>query len=238
MSRRATKTRTTIPRQRELQFPRQHGGRRDRAGRPPNGEKAGVPHGVRAAHAARFPVHVTVKLKAGLPRLRRRAEHAALRGVFAAASSRGARSASFRLCHYAVLNDHLHLIVEADDRSSLSRGMQGLLVRVARALNRLWQRKGTVFADRYHDEVLKSPAQVRNAVRYVLANGMRHGCVAAGQVIDVFSSAAWFDGFLESVTVRGIEGMPRPVGHARTWLLRMGWRVHGLISVHERPRAG
>ena len=210
------------------------GGRRDRAGRPPNGEKAGVPHGPRAPLAARHPVHVTVKLKAGLPRLRRRAEYSALRAAFLA--THAARSAAtFRLCHYTVLNDHLHLIVEAQDRTALARGLQGLLVRIARALNKLWRRRGTVFADRYHDHVLRTPREVRNALHYVMHNARHHA--AAGRMvlsphpIDLYCSAAWFTGFVEQITVRGLEHVPCPIRPARTWLLGSGWRQHGLIPL-------
>jgi hypothetical protein len=46
--------------------------------------------------------------------------------------------------------DHaLELVVEADDRVALARGMQGFQVAAARALNALSARRGTVFADRY-----------------------------------------------------------------------------------------
>ena len=46
--------------------------------------------------------------------------------------------------------DHgLELVVEADDRLALARGMQGFQVAAARALNALASRRGTVFADRY-----------------------------------------------------------------------------------------
>ena len=119
---------------------RQNGGRRAGAGRKPagwkNGEKAGVSHGPRALLAARFPAHVTLKLQRGLPRLRSRREYGVLRAAFAAGNDRF----GFRLTHYAVLNDHLHLLVEARDRRALSRGLQGLLIRIAKALNKLWQR--------------------------------------------------------------------------------------------------
>jgi hypothetical protein len=94
----------------------------------------------------------------------------ALRAAFAAGCARNL-SGAFRLCHYAVLNDHLHLICEAEGRTALSRGLQGLLIRIARALNKLWSRRGSVFADRYHDHILKSPREVRNALRYVFGNG-------------------------------------------------------------------
>ena len=232
------------PQQGVLPF-RQNGGRRKGAGRKPKGERAGVSHAPRAPLAARFPAHVTMKLLRGLPRLRSKSEYAALRAAFAAGCTGCARATSggtFRLCHYAVLNDHLHLLVEATDRRALSRGLQGLLIRVAKALNRLWQRKGTVFADRYHDRILKTPREVRNALIYVLANGKKHAAegreVAVPQAIDTFTSAPWFDGFRESVTVRGIEAMPRPVTDSRTWMLTIGWRRHGLLSVHELPATG
>ncbi|HEX5051422.1 MAG TPA: transposase [Planctomycetota bacterium] len=225
------------PQQRALPF-RQNGGRRAGAGRKPNGDVAGVGHGPRAARAARFPAHVTLKLRRGLPRLRSRREYAALRAAFAAGCDRH----GFRLTHYAVLNDHLHLLVEARHRDALSRGMQGLAIRVAKALNKLWARRGTVFADRYHDRILKTPREVRNALRYVLANGKKHAAqgreVAVPQAIDTFTSAPWFDGFRETVSVRGIEAMPRPVADARTWMLTIGWRRHGLLSVRDLPATG
>ena len=194
-----------------------------------------MPHDTRAPLAARFPVHVTVKLREHLPPLRRRDAYAALRTAFAAGCNRH----GFRLIHYAVLNDHLHFVVEAAGRTALSRGVQGLLVRIARTLNRLWQRHGRVFADRYHDHILRSPREVRNALRYVLGNGRKHAAagraVAVPQAIDTFTSAPWFDGFRETIVVRGLEAVVRPVTSAHTWLLTTGWRRHGLLSVVERP---
>ena len=227
-------TRTRKPEQHRLPF-RQHGGSRAGAGRKPKHGKAGVSHDARAPLASRFPAHVTAKLARGLPRLRNRREHAALRAAFRAGCDRN----GFRLTQYAVLNDHLHFLVEAPERRALSRGVQGLLIRIARILNKVWGRRGKVFADRYHDRILKTPREVRNALRYVLGNARKHAAkgreVAVPQAIDVFSSAPWFQGFRETVTVRGIEAMPRPVTEARTWLLAIGWRRLGKLSVHDVP---
>jgi hypothetical protein len=232
------------PQQGLLPF-RQNGGQRPGAGRKPKGEKAGVSHSSRALLAARFPAHVTLKVMRGLPRLRSKNEYAALRAAFAAGCTGTARATSggsFRLCHYAVLNDHLHLLVEARDRRALSRGLQGLAIRIAKALNRLWRRRGTVFADRYHDRILKTPREVRNALCYVLANGRKHAAegreVHVHAVIDTFTSAPWFDGFRERITVRGLDKIERPTTDARSWMLTIGWRRHGLLSVHDLPATG
>jgi hypothetical protein len=198
-----------------------------------------VPHRQRAAFASRFPVHVTVKLVRGLPPLRRQAAYEVLRTAFHAGCAGPERRGTFRLCHYAILNDHLHFIAEAGDRDALARGLQGLLVRIAKALNKLWNRRGKVFADRYHDRILKTPRDTRNAIRYVLANGKKHAAegreVSVPQAIDTYTSAPWFDGFRETITVRGLEAVIRPVTDARTWMLTIGWRRHGLLSVHEMP---
>jgi len=128
--------------------------------------------------------------------------------------------------------------VESRNRSALSRGLQGLFIRVAKALNRLWGRKGRVFADRYHDRILRTPREVRRALAYVLNNGLRHRhrTLCGGQPApDLYGSGWWFDGWKESFRVKGVEAQQRPVAASRTWLLRTGWRRHGLVRLAEVP---
>jgi REP element-mobilizing transposase RayT len=176
-----------------------------------------------------------MKLRQGLPALRRRDAYTVLRAAYAAGCDRF----GFLLVHYAILNDHMHFLAEAKDRAALRRGLQGLLVRIARGLNKLWRRSGKVFADRYHDRALATPREVRNALVYVLGNGRKHAAegrmVSVPQAVDTYSSAPWFDGFRERIVVRGLQAIVRPVATARTWLLTVGWRRRGLLSVHDRP---
>jgi len=80
----------------------------------------------------------------------------------------------FRVVHYSFQRDHIHLIVEATDRAALSKGMQGLGVRVAYAINALMNRRGKVMSDRYHASILRNPTMVRNARRYLLTNAFKH----------------------------------------------------------------
>jgi putative transposase len=130
---------------------------------------------------------------------------------------RGRDRFGFRLVHFSVQGNHIHLVVEAQDEGALARGMQGLGVRIAKALNRLMQRKGTVFADHYHARQLRSPTQVANALAYVLLNFLHHfpgEAVRYGDDLrDPFSSA-WRE-----------RGRDPPVVPARTWLLAIGWRI-------------
>lgn len=234
-------------RQAALPFGNGWGGARRGAGRRPRGARAGVPHRVRAHRTGREPVHITLKLRPGLPRLRTRTALAVLWRCF----ERGRDRFGFRLVQFSVQRDHLHLIAEAPDCRCLARGMQGLAVRVARNLNRSWGRRGTVFADRYHDQVLRTPRQVRAALCYVLNNALHHGLrfrwrdatvgaaampttPAGGGIVDPCSSARWFDGWRPPGAGPPPAAPPPTVG-PRTWLLRHGWRRHGLIGTAEVP---
>src|SRR6185436_14700651 len=113
--------------------------------------------------------------------------------VLRAAFRRGKDRFGFRLVQFSVQTNHLHLICEAEDKRALSRGMQGLAIRIARRMNRLAERKGKLFADRYHASILKSPTQVRRALVYVLHNVAHHNPELTGG-IDVYSSAPYFAG--------------------------------------------
>src|SRR5262249_34432922 len=127
--------------------------------------------------------------------------------------------------------DHLHLIVEGDDATAFRRGIQGLAIRAAKAVNRVLRRRGRVWADRHHTRDLTTPREVRHALAYVLQNWRKHGWRREG--VDSRSSAPWFTGW--RVHVAPAVGRA-PVVAPVTWLARIGWRRHGLVGIDEAPR--
>ncbi len=201
------------------------GGARAGAGRKPKGEKSLVTHGTRSTVTRRDPVLITTRLVEGLPNLRRERTLVLLRDKLAA----GADRFGFRLVEYSIQTNHLHFVAEGEDARSIARGMQGLLVRIAKALNRHWDRRGKVLVDRYHARILSTPREVRNALVYVLQNARKHGAQLKG--IDAFSSGHWFAGWRDRVA-----RAPSPIAAARSWLLAKGWMRWGLLSTEERPR--
>ncbi|MCY2960754.1 MAG: hypothetical protein NTY35_11360 [Planctomycetota bacterium] len=203
------------------------GGRRDGAGRKPAGKRALVAHSRRARVTRHTPVFVTTKLVEGLPNLRRERTLALLRDSLAA----GADRFGFRLVEYSVQSNHLHFVVEAQDERALGRGMKGLLVRLAKALNQAWDRNGRVIRDRYHARVLTTPREVRQVLVYALQNARKHGARILG--IDAYSSGPWFEGWADR-SPRADRVLPRPT----SWLLSFGWTKGGLISTREMPRGG
>ena len=187
---------------------------------------SGASHQKKAEHDARHPIHATLKLAQGVPGLRNKRTL----GVIERAFDQGKERFGFRLVHYSVQGNHMHLIVEAQDRLSLTRGMKGLAVRLARALNAAWRRKGRVFRERFHEHALKTPREVRNALAYVLKNWQRHA-KAFTKTLDPFASGRGFDGWSEPFASSTASRRALPVAAAATWLLKVGWRRHGLVPV-------
>jgi hypothetical protein len=155
----------------------------------------------------------------------------ALESALAAASS-----AAFRLVHYSVQHDHLHLILEATDRAAFLSGLRGLAIRTARAINSAARRRGRVWGDRYHARALRTPREVRTALVYVLNSWKK--TVRGAQNLDPCATGYWFDGWRGPRPAWSLPPLdePVPVRAARTWLLASGWRRHGLIVFDERPR--
>ena len=201
------RTRQATSRQQEMVF-RTWGGRREGAGRKPTGGRAGVPHLRREGLSPSHPVHVTLRVRKEVWSLRSRRCFRQIERAFIQSRERF----GMRLTHYSVQGNHLHLIVEAAGERALSRGMQGLCIRIAKGLNRTMQRKGKVFADRYHAHILRKRAEVRNAVRYVLQNVHVHARRAGREDTtgpDRYSS---------------LSADPAAIVSPRTWLLRVGWK--------------
>jgi REP element-mobilizing transposase RayT len=162
-----------------------------------------------------------------------------------------ARRENFRIIHLSVQRTHVHLLVEAHDKTALASGMQGFQISAARHLNAAIskgkpgaRRRGAVFPDRYHAEIITSPRQARHALSYVMNNWRRHQedlrAPMSSWTIDWFSSAAMFPGWVEygeeSFLRRGPATYdPLVVYQPRTWLLREGWKKAGSISYHEVP---
>jgi REP element-mobilizing transposase RayT len=78
-----------------------------------------------------------------------------------------------RVVHFSIQGNHVHAIFEAAGTRALANAVRALSIRIARGLNRMMGRSGPVLADRYHAHVLRTPAEVRNALRYVVGNFAR-----------------------------------------------------------------
>jgi REP element-mobilizing transposase RayT len=221
------------------------GGRRAGAGRPSR-KGTSVPHARRPFHEQDHPVHVTMSASKKVGRLRRLKVAGAIGQAIRKASTHEGTAAqrrrrTFRVIHFSIQHDHLHLVVEASSARALSRGMQGLAARIARRVNEALGRRGQVFRERYHARALATPLEVRRAITYVLTNAAKHErprdvfpdrdtMVVDG--IDPCSSARWFAGWKRPPPP---DPSPSPTVAPRTWLLTKGWRRHGLLGRHEQP---
>lgn len=228
----------TSSRQLRLSLPQGHGGRRRGAGRK---NRSGLQaHVARARFKPNEPVHVTLRLKEGLPSLRRKEIFQCLR-----ASVRTARRKGFYVVHFSILSNHVHLILEPESNLMLAQMIQSLAIAFSKRLNSVLKRSGSVFRERYHLHVLRTPSEARHALAYVLANLSRHQWrrkfgnarqrhfVIAG---DPFTSAYSFNRWRELLGKARVDHTlsnwsetyielwySEFVKPAQTWLLREGW---------------
>ena len=223
-----------------------HGGKRRGAGRKPNGKRARECHAARPEFKASQPLHIVMRVVREVGSLRRREMYKALREATITAAMRE----RLRIVHVSLQRDHVHMIVEAEHKAALARGMQGFMISAAKHINRALgigerRRTGRVFNDRYHVEIITSPTQARHTIGYVLGNWRKHKedqqGLASKWLVDPFSSGVLFADWKE---LDGRPWMwpiragydPMIVFRPRTWLLAGGWRRGGgPISARDVP---
>ena len=83
-------------------------------------------------------------------------------------------------CHAAVfLSTHFHLLLSVDDAKQMSDFMQFLDTNLATEINRLRNREGTVWGDRYRSiPVSEEEAAQVERLRYLLSQSVKEGLVA------------------------------------------------------------
>jgi putative transposase len=222
------------------------GGKRRGAGRKPKSARAGAAHDARPEIKPYHALHVVMRVVPEVGNMRRRSMYKALRDASVIAALRE----RFRIVHISIQRTHIHMLVEAGDKNALARGMQGFQISVARNINTLLgeeryrRRRGKVFADRYHLEVITSPTQARHSLSYILNNWRKHredrGQIASSWLVDPFSSGISFPDWVE------LEGQavmwpiratydPLIVRRPQSWILREGWKLAGVVSARDVP---
>jgi putative transposase len=253
--------------QQEIRFPDKNGQNRGRRkgetyrgktpGRKPKGKRAGSPHKKRPLLKPSWPAHIVQRVHADLGSMRKRHMYKALHEATMTVARRELNfdeDGFFRIVHMSIQGTHLHLIVEAAHKQALARGMQSFLISAAKHINRAYsqhaglaeRRRGPVFPDRYHEEIITSPRQARHALAYVLNNWRKHRVdrtqLSRTWRVDPYSTGVQFWGWKER---EGAEKLwrwrdtydPLVVYLPKTWLLTKGWMKHGRIDFHEVPSA-
>src|ERR1043165_5174101 len=220
------------------------GGKRRGAGRKPRGPRAGERHCPRPTFKARHPLHVVLRVVPAVGSLRRRRMYKAIREATITVAMRE----RIRIVHISLQRDHIQLLIEANGKAALARGMQGFVISAARHINTalgdgVRRRRGKVFADRYHVKGIKTPTQARHTIRYTLSNWRHHSedqeGLARTWLVDPFSSGILFPDWAELQDKPCMWPIretydPLIVRRPATWILAEGWKLAGgPISARE-----
>lgn len=210
------------------------GGRRNGAGRPNRSQT--VNHMKRPKVNIQKPLHITMRLKEGLPTIRsKNLVKEFKRGL------KKAREQGLYVIHYSIQGNHIHLIAETKSNEALALGMRSLVGRFAKILrsrayeNFNGRRRGSVFKGRYHLHVLKTPTEMKNALEYVLLNYSKH--LESIEYLDPFSSAKYFSKWktllgkrftsvirfeVEAIDQEEIQNFDL-LSPPKSWLCKTGW---------------
>ena len=222
-----------------------HGGARPGAGRP-RSKTSGVPHTRRPEMGGEVPASLTLRIDDITDwggNLRDLVTMEVILRCFEAAKDRF----GMRICHYSVQSNHIHLLVEADDRECLIRGMRGLTTRLARNLNKHWGRKGKLFTDRYHSKPIEDAEHGANTIAYLGRNDLKHNCAYTITPFDPCSSAVahrrWAEGDLRQYELDPCFAfaLDPPVVRPRTPMLTDPWFFgvkHISPSIQSVPPGG
>jgi REP element-mobilizing transposase RayT len=202
------------------------GGKRKNAGRP-NLSKT-VNHMKRARVDFRQPLHLTQRLKKGIPSLRRKEFLHLFRR-----SLNKAKKFGLHVIHYSLLGNHIHMIVETRDNQALGRGMRSLGGSFAKAIQSKAGLTGGIFSGRYHLKAITNPSQMRRTLEYVLLNMCKHQDFL--EHMDPYSSARFFPHWRKLLGARmndviewELETLSTALKEAglsppRSWLATQGW---------------
>ena len=214
-----------------------HGGRRRGAGRP--NLLGRLNHMKRADVDLKKPLHITMKLNKRFSSLRTKGFHRGFKKILLRA-----REFQLYVVHYSIQSNHIHMIVEAKSNLALGSGMRSLAGRISRLVRgrnegaRAGAEAGSVFRDRYHLHVLRTPSEMKTALAYVLLNTAKH--LNLIEHIDGYSSGMFFPQWqkllggkfrgLIARTVKDLEktiefrlGTCEELNSPQSWLLQRGW---------------
>jgi hypothetical protein len=201
------------------------GGKRKGAGR--KNQTGTINHLKRERVNSKTPIHVTMKLRHGLPDIQCPEMHEKFK-----AGALKAKALGLRVVHYTVEWDHIHMLLECSNNKALSQGMKSLGASFGRAIRKFAGGKGRVFKERFHMRVLKTPTEVRNAMAYVLTNTSKHHKMAPGPT--PYSSGMYFSEWKKLLGRRAgpnlrefvplTSKLPEFLCEPKSWLAREGWR--------------
>ncbi|MCH7768311.1 MAG: transposase [Nitrospinae bacterium] len=102
----------------------------------------------------------------------------------------------FNLLAFAIMPDHLHLLLMPSEGATLGLIMREIKKGSARMINRRLGRRGKVWMDRYYDHGVRGVRELCEKVAYIHGNPVREGIVEEASAYRFSSANPVFDGAL------------------------------------------
>ncbi|MCM2264390.1 MAG: transposase [Desulfuromonadales bacterium] len=106
----------------------------------------------------------------------------------------------FRLYHWVLMPNHVHLLLEPGDGGSLSRTMQGLQLAYTLRTHKKYRGVGHLWQDRFKSFIVERDAYLLECGRYIERNPLRYGLVTDPADYPWSSYGAYATGTRDSIT--------------------------------------
>jgi REP element-mobilizing transposase RayT len=118
--------------------------------------------------------HINANALDGMPLYRDEVDRLRFFDMFADEAERS----DWTILEYTLMTTHYHVLLTLN-KCTLSSGFQRLQSRYARSYNRRHRRRGVVWQERFHDEMVETESHLFETVRYVALNAPRARMVEA-----------------------------------------------------------
>ena len=82
---------------------------------------------------------------------------------------------SFKLLHFCIMSNHIHLLLEPTNGTNLSKLMQWVLSVFAIRFNKIFGQKGHVWYDRFKSTIIRSFLHFTQTYQYISNNPVKAG---------------------------------------------------------------
>ena len=142
---------------------------------------------------------------------------------------------NIKIIAYCIMNNHAHLLIHTNDVSNLTKYMHKTNTKYAIYYNKIHDRVGYVFRNRFKSEGIYSERQLYNCISYIYNNPVKAKICSTPEEYP-YSNAKYYKGIIEENNLYSFLGMDNDKDYKKiikTYLIENNMKKEDLIRHKE-----
>lgn len=142
---------------------------------------------------------------------------------------------NIKIIAYCIMNNHAHLLIHTNDVSNLTKYMHKTNTKYAIYYNKIHDRVGYVFRNRFKSEGIYSERQLYNCISYIYNNPVKAKICSTPEEYP-YSNAKYYKGIIEENNLYSFLGMDNDKDYKKiikTYLIENNMKKEELIRHKE-----